>query len=260
MVQFFGDSSGGSARVEVFGAGKLDISAHNLPGVTIGSIEGNGIVLLGANNLSVGSNDRPTIFSGVLQDNGSGGSLTKLGSGTLTLTQANTYSGSTFVSGGTLAVKSQGGSATGSGPVQVTAGALSGKGEIAGPVTVGTGTSAATLAPGGSKTGRLTIGKALTFNSLATYEVDLNSARISSDRVVALGVTINSGAQISLDDLGTGTLTTGTVFTIISNTAATPIAGTFSNLADGATIIIGSNTYQVSYEGGDGNDLTLTVQ
>lgn len=44
-----------------------------------------------------------------------------------------------------------------------------------------------------------------------------------------------------------------------SGTAATPISGVFANLADGSTITAGSNTLQVSYEGGDGNDLTLTV-
>ena len=47
---------------------------------------------------------------------------------------------------------------------------------------------------------------------------------------------------------------------LFNNTAATPIAGTFSNLADGSTFTVGTNTYLVSYEGGTGNDLTLTVQ
>jgi hypothetical protein len=54
-------------------------------------------------------------------------------------------------------------------------------------------------------------------------------------------------------------LPTGKVFTAISNTAATPINGTFSNLADGATVTVGADKLQVSYSGGDGNDLTLTV-
>jgi hypothetical protein len=79
------------------------------------------------------------------------------------------------------------------------------------------------------------------------------------DKVLALGVTINSGAEASFADLGTGTLPTGTVFTVIDNTAATRIAGTFSNLPDGSTFTNNGNTYQVNYEGGDGNDLTLTV-
>jgi hypothetical protein len=47
--------------------------------------------------------------------------------------------------------------------------------------------------------------------------------------------------------------------TVISNTAATPISGTFANLPDGSTFTVGNNDFQVDYEGGDGNDLTLTV-
>ena len=46
---------------------------------------------------------------------------------------------------------------------------------------------------------------------------------------------------------------------VISNTSATPIAGTFSNLPDGAIVNVNGNNLQASYEGGDGNDLTLTV-
>jgi hypothetical protein len=72
-------------------------------------------------------------------------------------------------------------------------------------------------------------------------------------------MTINSGALFSFTDLGSAMLPTGTVFTAVDNTAATPIAGTFGNLADGSTFTIGSNTYQADYQGGDGNDLTLTV-
>ena len=59
---------------------------------------------------------------------------------------------------------------------------------------------------------------------------------------------------------GFQTLTIGTVFTVINNTAATPISGTFANLEDGSTInATAGNKLQVSYEGGTGNDLTLTV-
>ena len=48
------------------------------------------------------------------------------------------------------------------------------------------------------------------------------------------------------------------VLTIINNTATTPIAGTFTNLPEGAQVF-GRRAFQVSYKGGDGNDLTLTV-
>ncbi len=100
---FFEDhSTGGRARIEVFGNGFLDISGHlGRPGVTIGSIEGDGDAFLGANNLTVGSNNLSTTFSGVIQDGGedggTGGALTKIGSGTLILSGANTYTGNTNV-------------------------------------------------------------------------------------------------------------------------------------------------------------------
>jgi hypothetical protein len=35
-------STGDTSRIEVFGNGRLDVSGHNAPGVTIGSIEGDG--------------------------------------------------------------------------------------------------------------------------------------------------------------------------------------------------------------------------
>ena len=44
---------------------------------------------------------------------------------------------------------------------------------------------------------------------------------------------LESGATFTFIDPGTGTLPTGTVFTVINNTSASPIAGRFSNLANG---------------------------
>jgi hypothetical protein len=46
---------------------------------------------------------------------------------------------------------------------------------------------------------------------------------------------------------------------LLTSTAVSPISVTFVNLPDGGTIIAGNNTFQANYEGGDGNDLTLTV-
>jgi len=43
-------------------------------------------------------------------------------------------------------------------------------------------------------------------------------------------VTINSGALFSFVARGNQTLAQGTVFTVINNTSANPIAGTFANL------------------------------
>ena len=267
-IIFSDESHGDTARVEVFDNGYLDISYHAAGSVPIGSLEGNGLVFLGANNLTVGTNELSTVFSGVVQDGGQHGgrrgSLTKTGTGKLVLSHPNTYTGATIVKRGKLMVNNTGGSGTGSGPVHVHGGWLGGKGIIAGAVTVGTGSgSGAVLSPGyqhgPNKLGALTIQSTLTFNSDATYEAELNSSITTADQVIANGVTINSGAQFSFADLESGTLTPGTVFTVINNTAATPIAGTFSNLPDGSIFTSNGNTYQVSYQGGDGNDLTLTV-
>jgi len=260
LIFFSGDSTGDTARVEVFGTGVLFISGHNAPGTTVGSIEGDGLVALGSNNLTVGSNNLSTTFAGVIQDSGS---LTKIGTGKLVLTNANTYTGGTEVEEGGLGVNNMRGSGTGSGAVQVNAGTLAGRGTIAGAVTVGTGSGAgAVLAPGGSggKPGNpLTIQSTLTFKSDATYKVDLNSLHVIADEVIVNGVTIENGALFSLLGSGQGILAPGTVFTVIDNTSGTPIAGTFANLADGSTLTVKRNTYQANYEGGDGNDLTLTV-
>jgi len=61
--------------------------------VTVGSIEGDGDIFLGRFTLKVGSNNLSTEFSGEIQDgglgSGIGGSLTKIGSGTLTLLGTN---------------------------------------------------------------------------------------------------------------------------------------------------------------------------
>jgi autotransporter-associated beta strand protein len=256
-LYFLQDSRGGRARIIL--SGTLDMSGHNSPGVTTGSLEGSGHVFLGANNLTVGSNNLSTAFSGVIQDDGS---LTKTGTGTLILSGANTYTGGTTIARGKLVVSNRSGSGTGSGAVQVHRGTLRGRGTIAGVVTVGTGSGpGAALSPGqsGARHGTLNIQSALTLNSGATYNFGLNSNTGIATKVVTNGVMIISGAIFSFSEFGNGVLSPGAVFTAIDNTAGTPIAGTFSNLADGSIFTVGSNTFFANYEGGDGNDLTLTV-
>jgi len=257
QIQFFGESNGGSARLEVFGNGIAG------PAETWGSIEGDGQVFTFSGGMAIGSNNLSTVFSGVIADGASSGGLTKVGTGTLTLSGANTYTGATTVSQGALVVANATGSATGTGAVTVTGGRMGGKGIIAGTVTVGTGAgSGAFLAPAfeSPKQVTLTLQSSLTLQADATYTYTFkardNEAR--SDLVIANGVTIN-GAKIKLKGKTQGTLTPGTVLTVISNTSANPISGTFSNLADGAIVIINGTNFQASYTGDDGNDLTLTV-
>ena len=217
--------------------------------------------MLGANTLTIGTNNQSTTFSGVIQDSGG---LTKTGAGTLTLTGANTYTGNTTVSAGMLAVSNSNESATGTGSVNVQAGALGGKGIMSGAVTIGTGNGRrAFLAPaaGTNVQATLTIQSALTFNADAIYNCTFRAKRnrATTDEVFANGITINSGATIALGGQTQGRLATGLILTLISNTSANPISGTFSNLPDGGIVTINGNNFQASYSGGDGNDLTLTT-
>jgi len=271
-IVFLDSSVGAAPRVEVFGNGFFDIRAHDTRRLTIGSLEGDGLVFLGGLNLSIGSNNLSTEFSGLIEENSEGtiGALTKIGQGILTLSSENTYTGGTTIASGKLVIANQSGSGTGTGPVNVTRGKLGGTGIIAGATTIGTGNgTGAFLAPaaatGTSQQAILTIQSALTFNADATCsctfkaEQHRDTTRTKTSMVIANGVTINSGATIELVGHITGALSQGTPLTLISNTSVNPISGTFGNLPDGGIITINGNNFQASYEGGDGNDLTLTV-
>ena len=109
FVGFFFNASGGTARAILAGsgasAGVLDISA--VPsGITLGSVEGEGVVRLGNRTLSVGAGDANAIYRGSIRDGGAlggvGGSLVKVGGGALTLTGVNDYTGSTIVDDGAV--------------------------------------------------------------------------------------------------------------------------------------------------------------
>jgi autotransporter-associated beta strand protein len=260
-VIFAEKSKGGKATITLNGNAELDISPHKAPGVTVGSLAGAGSVLLGANTLTIGSNNQSAVFSGVIS--GSGG-VTKSGSGTLTLSGANAYAGNTTINGGVVVANNKRGSATGTGSVQVQTGVLGGKGFITGPVTIGSGTgSGAFLAPSVAlkQPATLTLKSTLTFKADSTYSYTLRAKKrkSQSDQVIAKGVTIESGAQFNFVGTAQGKLRQGTSFSVISNTASTPISGTFANLPDGAILSVSGNNLQASYSGGDGNDLTLTV-
>ena len=261
----YAKSTGGTAQLRLFGNGTLDLTYHDPGTFSIGSLAGDGMVLLATNTLRVGTNNLTTEFDGDLVDSAQppGGSLTKTGSGNLTLTGANAYQGDTIIEGrGILFVNNASGSGTGTGSVQVNSGELAGNGTISGPVVVGNGNpGAARLRPGKSEHNPavLTIDNTLTFSSDGTFLWLLDAVGAIASSAVANGVTIDSAALFTPLELQSGTLTTGTVFTVITNNGLGAIAGRFSNLADGGTITIGSNTFQANYEGGDGNDLTLKV-
>lgn len=265
-VLFFDDSDGDEVRIQISGSAILTLYYRNLPGTRIGSLEGDGIVSLGSagggRNLTIGKNNLSTTFSGIIDDDGLGGSITKIGTGTLVLTAANTYTGDTIVKHGILVVDNTVGSATGTGRVRAEGATLAGTGVITGAVTIGRGIGGrkSYLSPGDpNEVGTLTTESLLTFNPSGSYNYDFDSDAALADDVLADGVTIDPGAEFTLNDRGAGVLPQGIVLTAISNTSANPISGIFSNLPDGAIVNVNGNNLQASYSGGDGNDLTLTV-
>jgi autotransporter-associated beta strand protein len=141
--RFNGAASGDEAVIINNGtASVLDISGLTTSGTTAGSISGNGQFLLGSKALTVGSNGQSTTVDGVIS--GSGGSLTKTGAGTLTLSAANSYTGMTTVNAGILRLL---GSLAGAASVEA-GGLLTGSGSLGsltnrGQVTPGSGSSGA---------------------------------------------------------------------------------------------------------------------
>ena len=219
---------------------------------TIGSLAGGGNVFLNGNNtLSVGGDNTSTTFSGVYQDVNGSAALTKSGSGTFTLSGVNTYTGATTINGGVLAVNGSLAS-----PVTVNAGGtLGGTGAIGNTVTVNSGGALAPgLSPGIINTGDL----ALTSGSTLAIEINGATAGTQYDQVNVTGTVDLGGATLGVT-LGY-TPSVATVFVIVNNDgAANAITGTFAGLAEGATFAVGAITFRISYTGGDGNDVTLTV-
>ena len=131
--------------------GTVEFTVPGTNTYALGGLQGSRNLSIGANSLSVGSNGQSTTYSGVLTGSGS---LTKVGGGRLALTGANTFSGTTNVNAGELAVN---GSIAGSLSVASIA-TLSGTGIVGGNATI-SGTHSPGNSPG-----------AQTFNGNLTYE------------------------------------------------------------------------------------------
>jgi fibronectin-binding autotransporter adhesin len=152
---------------------------------------------------------------------GGTGSLTKAGAGILTLSAANSYSGGTTVSGGTLRVTNASGSATGAGPVTINGGELSGSGAIDGATTINAG---AALAPsfvsGAAST--LTVNNNLTIANDAAIDFRLNQPAQGD----------GAGGNDFINS--TGTLTLGAGDQVNITPGASFAAGTYHLLGYGA--------------------------
>lgn len=179
FVRFDVNSTGGAARVELFGNGSLTMTFQNASGVTIGSLEGRWSRILERK----GSDDWQQQSQHSLFGCYPGRRIRdEIGTGRLAVSGANTYTGGTTIQAGQLGVNNTSGSGAGSGAVSVNAGTLGGRGTIAGAVVVGTGNGAgAFLAPGANRTATFTIQSRIYFKADATYTYTLNTRRAEAD-------------------------------------------------------------------------------
>jgi fibronectin-binding autotransporter adhesin len=249
VTNFFGESTGENAAFITNAGGIVDISGLgtfpdseqppvNVPGMTAGSIAGAGTYNLGSKELTVGSNNFSTTVSGLIE--GDGGSLVKVGTGTLRLTGANTYSGGTNLNGGIIAINSD--VNLGTGPLSFNGGtleALAAGGGITSSKAVtlnaGAGTFLADAGTSSSLSGVISGVGSLTKDGLGT--LTLTGANTYSG-----GTNLNGGilAVNSDGSLGTGPLsfnggTLEALLSILSNKAITLNSGGGTFLADAGT-------------------------
>ena len=263
---FIGDGLGGSFSdvVKVIGipqiatvsdvtiatSGLLDL---NEVSDGISTLSGSGMVDLGSAGTGalVLNGNGSTTYSGLIT--GTGGDVFKSGTGTFTLSGTNTYSGLTTVSNGKLVVNGSQPSST----VQVAGG-----GTLGGSGTVGIvlNTLGGVVAPGTSP-GILTCSNVVFSGAISAFTVELNGAIAGSDydQLNVRGTNSLGNCTLNLSVGGGFLPVEGVPLVILNNDGGEAITGAFNGLAEGAIKSVGNFDFRISYVGGSGNDVTLTL-
>ena len=255
----------GNARFLKSGAGNLTLSSGTTTFKAFSSYIDGGVLEIGgsatlaasatASNLTIApgaslkhsSSSTASILGGVVAGQGS----VTVSNGTLTLSNANTYTGGTTVSGGSLLVTNTSGSATGTAAVNVGAsGNFGGTGMITGALNV-----SGTLSPGASSIGTLTSG-ALSFANNSTYQYQVNSSVATSAgadlHIVNGALSLGGSVTLNLSDLGVGTFAPGTVFSLFNYSTGLWNSGllTYNStvLAEDSTFNFAGKTWTIDYD------------
>ncbi len=262
---------GGASAGNVIDNGTLDVGGFS---PSINGLSGSGVVDdsgAGTPTLTVGNNNATSVFSGVIQNSSGTLALTKTGTGVLTLSGTNTYSGATTISQGTLQLGADNVLPNGAGKGNVTVtgtldmnghnqtiNALSGAGTV--DNKSGTGTNTLTVgannATGWTFSGTITN----TSGSLAITKTGTGSGTLSGNDSYSGGTTI-SGGLLSLGNakaLGTGGLTMngGTLNLNVYSISVANLSGNSGTiLANNAgvggsyTLTVGSDNTSTAYGG-----------
>ena len=210
----------------------FNLGANQTNTANIVTLAGNGSIT-GTGNSTLTSTGSFQVMNGTVTSilAGTGIALNKTTNGTVTLAGADTYTGATTISAGTLAVTNLAGSATGTGAVSVISGAtLMGNGTV-GNVTVNAG---GIITPGNNALGNLTVSN-LTLASSSITNLQFNGT--ANDRLTVTGtngLTLGNGAILDIYQANTTTafITPGT-YQLIGYTGT--LTGTPSNLTIGTT-------------------------
>ncbi|MEX1115249.1 MAG: autotransporter-associated beta strand repeat-containing protein [Akkermansiaceae bacterium] len=233
------DADGGDFRIKNtagYAAAQLDLGAgvyglYNNTGsnltLQVGALSGAATSYL-AGGLSsgatitwqIGGRNQDTTFAGAIVNNTGRSALTKVGTGTLTLSGENLHTGSTTVTSGKLSIT---GSLAATPVTVATSGALGGTGSIAGSVSCD-----GTLAPGVT-TGTLTLASGLALSGTSTLAYDLGT---TSDLVAVIG-------NLTLD--GTVNVTAAAGFTAGTYTLLTYTGTLTHNTLNVGTLPAGYN-------------------
>ena len=229
-----------AGTLAVGSSGALGTGALTLADGTTLQAAANGIALANAvrlnGDVTVDTQSATMALSGPFS--GTGG-LDKIGSGTLTLTGASTYTGTTNVNEGVLNVN---GSLVSAVSVN-SGGTLMGAGSIGG-LSVGTG---GIVAPGNS-IGTLTVRGNVSFDVGSLYQVEVNAAG-QSDKINATGTATLTGGTVQVLAPG-GSYARQTRYTIL--TASAGVTGTFTGVTSNLAFL----TALLSY---DPKDVFLTL-
>lgn len=252
----FQASQGSAAATFDMTGSTAQISSQSAGTYQLGALVGDSTPFLGAASGStfvIGGKNLSTTFGGTL--NATSNNLVKVGTGTFTLSGPNSFTGTTTVSNGVLALTGSSSLDSNSG-ISVNSGGtldvsginggvlnlgkianqtLSGGGTILGSVNA-TGNGIATINPGDS-IGTLTINNALTLagNSVLTMELNRTNAGATSDEIVAGSITANGTLDVT--NLGPN-LVNGDTFKLFNQ----PVTG-FTAINLPATDSTGTNVY-----------------
>ena len=218
-----------STPVNVSSKGIFDVNVTN----TIASIEGSGIIDIASSTTLTAGDANDKEFSGVIQG---AGNFSKSGSGTLTLSGTNTYTGSTTINAGTISVAS-------SANLGATPGSADADNIIFNGGTLNT-------------TAEFTLGanKGITMTGAGTIDTDASTTLTYAGSITDSGVLTKSGTgTLSLsgtsDNSGGISVSAGT---LISSSAEGLGSGTVT-VDSGASLKIDSTTTKITV----GNNLNI---